>query len=76
VVRKLYPEVAFALDWLSNFGPTRMTGTGACVFASFADRAAADAVAQQIPAGYRGFVARSVDLSPVHAALGIAPSNN
>ena len=72
VVRKLYPEVAFALDWLSNFGPTRMTGTGACVFASFADRAAADAIAQQLPAGYRGFVARSVDLSPVHSALGIA----
>jgi 4-diphosphocytidyl-2-C-methyl-D-erythritol kinase len=75
VVRKLYPEVAFALDWLSNFGPTRMTGTGACVFASFADRAAADRVAQQIPAGYRGFVARSVNLSPVHAALGIATSD-
>jgi len=75
VVRKLYPEVAFALDWLSNFGPTQMTGTGACVFASFADRADADMIAQQIPAGYRGFVARSVNLSPVHAALGIATAN-
>ncbi len=72
VVRKLYPEVAFALDWLSRFGPTRMTGTGACVFTSFATRADAEQVAQQIPAGYRGFVAQGVQHSPVHTALGIA----
>jgi 4-diphosphocytidyl-2-C-methyl-D-erythritol kinase len=72
VVRSLYPEVAFALDWLSHFAPARMTGTGACVFASFADRAAAHAVLQQLPTGYRGFVAQGVNKSPVHAALGLA----
>jgi 4-diphosphocytidyl-2-C-methyl-D-erythritol kinase len=49
-----------------------MTGTGACVFAGFTERAAADAVLQQLPEGYRGFVAQGVSLSPVHAALGIA----
>ena len=32
VVRRRYPEVARALDWLSGFGPARLTGTGACVF--------------------------------------------
>ena len=71
VVRSLYPEVAFALDWLSQFGPARMTGTGACVFADFADRAAAQSVLTQIPANYRGFVAMGVNVSPVHAALGL-----
>jgi 4-diphosphocytidyl-2-C-methyl-D-erythritol kinase len=75
VVRKLYPEVDFALDWLSRFGPSlitgpRLTGTGACVFASFATRAEADSVAQQLPAGYRGFVAQGVDVSPAHIMLG------
>ena len=69
--RSLYPEVAFALDWLSQFGPARMTGTGACVFADFADRAAAQSVLTQIPANYRGFVAMGVNVSPVHAALGL-----
>jgi 4-diphosphocytidyl-2-C-methyl-D-erythritol kinase len=77
VVRKLYPEVDFALDWLSGFrsshpgmaGP-RLTGTGACVFASFATRAEAESVAQQLPAGYGGFVASGVDVSPVHTMLG------
>lgn len=71
VVRKLSPEVDFALDWLSRFGPTQMTGTGACVFASFATRAAAESITRQLPAGYRGFVAQGVDISPVHAALGM-----
>jgi len=32
VVRRRYPEVARALDWLSDFGSARLTGTGACVF--------------------------------------------
>ena len=32
VVRRRYPEVARALDWLSAYGPARLTGTGACVF--------------------------------------------
>jgi 4-diphosphocytidyl-2-C-methyl-D-erythritol kinase len=72
VVRSLYPEVAFALDWLSHFAPARMTGTGACVFASFAERAAAETVLQQLPDGYSGFVATGVSVSPVHTALGLA----
>lgn len=32
VVRRRYPEVARALDWLSRHGHARLTGTGACVF--------------------------------------------
>ncbi|MDB6062599.1 MAG: 4-(cytidine 5-diphospho)-2-C-methyl-D-erythritol kinase [Verrucomicrobiaceae bacterium] len=72
VVRSLYPEVAFALDWLSNFAPARMTGTGACVFASFTERAAAESVLLQRPEGYQGFVAQGVSVSPVHTALGLA----
>ena len=74
VVRKLYPEVDFALEWLSRISPPeahpRLTGTGACVFASFATRAEAESVARQLPAGYRGFVASGVDVSPAHTLLG------
>ena len=71
VVRKRYPEVAFALDWLSAFAPARMTGTGACVFAAFDDRVTAESVLAQIPAGYDGFVATGVNHSPLHQALNI-----
>ena len=44
-VRRRYPEVAAALDWLNNFAPARLTGTGACVFAAFDTQADAMAVA-------------------------------
>ncbi|GAB4291103.1 MAG: 4-(cytidine 5'-diphospho)-2-C-methyl-D-erythritol kinase [Thiohalomonadaceae bacterium] len=58
VVRARFPAVAEALDWLGRFAPARMTGTGCCVFAAFADEEAARAVAARLPAGWRGFVAR------------------
>ena len=65
VVRNLYPEVDNALIWLEKVGDARLTGTGACVFASFQSRAEADAVQQQVPAGWTAFVARGVNRSPV-----------
>ena len=65
VVRDLYPEVDNALIWLEKTGDARLTGTGACVFASFHSRAQAEAVQQQMPAGWGGFVARGVNRSPV-----------
>jgi 4-diphosphocytidyl-2-C-methyl-D-erythritol kinase len=69
VVRRRYPEVAAALDWLDRFSPSRMTGTGACVFAGFATKAEAQAVARQIPQTWTGFVARGTNRSPLLAAM-------
>ncbi len=71
VVKMLHPEVAFALDWLGHFSPSRMTGTGACVFASFSNRSDAEGVLKQLPSGYGGFVARGVNVSPAHKAIGL-----
>ena len=69
VVRLRYPEVAAALDWLNAFAPSRMTGTGGCVFAAFGSEAAASVVAGQVPANWSSFVARGVNLSPLRQAL-------
>ncbi len=69
LVRKLYPEVDKALIWLDQFSPAKLTGTGACIFAGFADKASADAVYAQRPAALSGFVARAVQQSPLHQAL-------
>lgn len=55
VTRRLYPEVGTALDWLSRYAPARMSGTGASVYAFFADLEQADAVARQVPGGWRQF---------------------
>jgi len=37
LVANRYPEVAKLLQWLVHYAPSRMTGTGACVFATFSD---------------------------------------
>ena len=69
VVRQLYQEVDKALNWLEKFGQAQLTGTGACVFAGFDERAEAEAVFRQMPAMWRGFVARGINRSPVHALV-------
>lgn len=69
IVRQLHPEIAAALDWLDGRTQARLTGTGACVFGAFDDRAAALAAQQAMPADWEGFVARGRNRSPLHAAL-------
>ncbi len=65
VVRKRFPPVAAALDWLAQFGAARMSGTGACVFVALSSRSEADAVFQQLPSEFTGLVARGINRSPV-----------
>jgi len=65
VVRKRSGEIAEALDWLSEFGEARLTGTGACVFVAMADEAAAQRAAARVPARWTGYVVRGVNRSPL-----------
>jgi 4-diphosphocytidyl-2-C-methyl-D-erythritol kinase len=69
VVRARYPEVADALSWLGNFAPARLTGTGSCIFAAFGSAIEAERVAARAPDRWRAFVARGLNVSPVHALL-------
>ncbi|HLV78049.1 MAG TPA: 4-(cytidine 5'-diphospho)-2-C-methyl-D-erythritol kinase [Marinobacter sp.] len=69
VVRKLYPEVNQSLEWLSQFGPARLTGTGACIFGRFPTESAARIIWESKPSGITGFVAKGVNLSPLHQKL-------
>ena len=59
VVRRRYPEVAQVLDLLAPLG-ARLTGTGACVFTAFDERAAAEAAARTLPTRWRSFVVRGL----------------
>ena len=69
VVRKLYPEVNQSLEWLSQFGPARLTGTGACIFGRFPTESAARIIWESKPSGITGFVAKGVNISPLHTKL-------
>jgi 4-diphosphocytidyl-2-C-methyl-D-erythritol kinase len=70
VVRERYPEVAQAIDWLSKYTEAKLTGTGACVFGAFASQASAEAVLAEMPAVWRGLVARGMNRSPLLDRLG------
>ena len=74
VTRRLYPAVGAALDWLGGYAPARMSGTGACLFASFATRDAALDVGRQVPAAWTWFVARRCNRSPLLARLAAEPA--
>ncbi len=65
VACKLYPEIQHALNWLNQFSPARMTGTGACIFAAFDSAEKANSVKSQIPEQWTGYVAQGLDRNPV-----------
>ncbi|MCT6701184.1 4-(cytidine 5'-diphospho)-2-C-methyl-D-erythritol kinase [Rheinheimera sp. 4Y26] len=69
LVERLYPIVAITLQWLVEYAPSRMTGTGASLFAEFPDEISARRALANLPANCRGFVARGVNRSPLLTAL-------
>ncbi|HFK4477934.1 TPA: 4-(cytidine 5'-diphospho)-2-C-methyl-D-erythritol kinase [Citrobacter sedlakii] len=69
IARKRFREVDAALSWLLEYAPSRLTGTGACVFAEFDTESRARQVLEQAPEWLEGFVAKGVNLSPLHRAL-------
>lgn len=69
LVKKNYPEVEKALRWLIEYAPSRMTGTGACVFAEFEHEHEAREVLARMPTWLQGFVARGKNLSPLYVTL-------
>lgn len=69
LVAKTNPQVANLLQWLINYAPSRMTGTGASVFSVFNSQKDAENVLNELPSLYTGFVARGVNESPLHTTL-------
>jgi 4-diphosphocytidyl-2-C-methyl-D-erythritol kinase len=67
VVRRRFPAVAEALDWLDRFGPARLTGTGSCVYAAMQGEAEAREALARLPARWTGHVVRGLNRSPLVA---------
>ena len=65
VVRRRYPEVAHALDWLSVFGSARLTGTGACVFLACETMDRGREIMRELPPAVDAFLARGLNDSPL-----------
>ncbi|MGS0682668.1 4-(cytidine 5'-diphospho)-2-C-methyl-D-erythritol kinase [Shewanella sp. 125m-7] len=69
LVAKRYPQVAKTLGWLIEYAPSRMTGTGACVFGQFEQEQEAKDVLAKLPASIHGFVAKGANISPLMLRL-------
>lgn len=66
IVRKRFREVEQLVSWLLEYAPSRLTGTGSCVFAEFDTEISARQVLSQAPVWLSVFVARGVNISPLH----------
>jgi 4-diphosphocytidyl-2-C-methyl-D-erythritol kinase len=69
VVRNKHQEVAQALDWLSTYSAARLTGSGSCIFAKFANKTVAKTVLNELPSRWFGFVAKGLNKSPLYTSL-------
>jgi len=65
LVIKHYPKVANLLSWLLEYAPSRMTGTGACVFTQFNSQAEALLIQSKLPLEVKSFVAKGINESPL-----------
>ncbi|WP_076413009.1 4-(cytidine 5'-diphospho)-2-C-methyl-D-erythritol kinase [Shewanella sp. UCD-KL12] len=69
LVCKHHPQVAKALGWLIEYAPSRMTGTGACVFGQFEKQQQALDIMAKLPPQMTGFVAKGTNISPLELRL-------
>ena len=69
VARKRFREVDALLSWLLEYAPSRLTGTGSCVFAEFNTESDARQVLELAPKWICGFVARGLNISPLQRTL-------
>lgn len=75
VVRARYPQVAAALEWLGQYAPARLTGTGSCVFAAFGNFDRAQTLLSEVPSGWQGFLVQGRNRSPLLERLERAGSS-
>ena len=65
IVCSEYPAVLDCLNWLSQFGDARMSGSGASVFLEVADEKTAVEICNQKPKSVQGFIAKGLNQHPL-----------
>lgn len=66
IVSNKFNKIKKLLAILSAYAPTRMTGTGSCVFAEFNDKLSAQKIFSLLPKNMKGFITNSMNISPLH----------
>ena len=75
VVRRKYPAVDACMEWLSQFSPARMSGSGASVFIEVDNQATAEQIRAHVPQEIAGTpvfscVAQGLDIHPLRSFAG------
>jgi 4-diphosphocytidyl-2-C-methyl-D-erythritol kinase len=65
IVCSEYPAVLDCVNWLSQFGDARMSGSGASVFLEVVDKKTAAEICNQRPKEIQGFVAKGLNQHPL-----------
>lgn len=67
VVRQRFPEIDNLIQQLSRYAPTRLTGTGACVFTRCESEQHALSIQNELKScSVKSFIAKSLNLSPLY----------
>lgn len=69
LVENIYPQVKDAVNWLNKYAQAQLTGTGACIFASFDSYDTAQQILCKMPEHLSGFIAKGINQSPVTYSL-------
>ncbi|QCI17578.1 4-(cytidine 5'-diphospho)-2-C-methyl-D-erythritol kinase [Buchnera aphidicola (Acyrthosiphon lactucae)] len=69
IAKKKFIAIQKLITILSSYAPSRMTGTGSCVFSEFNNKKSAQKIFSLLPKNMQGFIAKSVNISPLHKAL-------
>jgi len=69
IVRKRFYEVEQIISWLLKYAPSRLTGTGSCVFAEFDTESSAREVLNIAPEWLHGFIAKGANVSLMRRTL-------
>ena len=60
LVCRLYPDIAEARTWLNQFGPARLTGSGACLFLAVENKMVGEKIKAQLPKAWNMMVCESL----------------
>lgn len=66
IISKKFKKIKQLISILSFYAPTRITGTGSCIFSEFDNKLSAQKMFSLLPKNIKGFIAKSINTSPVH----------
>ena len=74
-IARQHTEVEHLIQWLGAHAPAKLSGSGAAVFAEFADEELLARCMSATPEGVRVFAARGVNVSPLRDKLAMVHNN-